>query len=142
MNDYKMNFMHLCDDAIFSQEGKLSLIGIFEVINLTNLPGSLLKAFLVFNLSVFNQKINVVDLDISMVNSKSGEETFKLPTVSPSIKWVEGNKEAKLGITLQLVNVTFKEEGMYKIEIKSKNVLIGSLDFQVNLLKQKKGEVN
>ena len=30
MSDFKLNFIHLCDEATFSQEGKLSLIGIFD----------------------------------------------------------------------------------------------------------------
>lgn len=144
MKDFRMNFIHLCDDALFSQDGKLSLIGVFEMINLVSLPGSLLKAFLVFNMSILNEELRKVNLDIAMIKSDTKEEVFKLPTLTPSIasnpKDIDG--ETKLGITLQLANISFKETGKYTLQVKANNTIVGSLNFMVNLLEQKKGEKN
>lgn len=144
MTDFKMNFIHLCDDALFSQDGKLSLIGIFEVINLRNLPGSLLKASLVFNMSILNKELTKVDLEIGMIKSDTKEEVFKLPTLTPSIvsnpKDIDG--ETKLGISLQLANILFKEVGKYTLQVKANNTIVGSLNFMVNLLEQKTGDKN
>lgn len=142
MKDFRMNFIHLCDDALFSQDGKLSLIGVFDMINLVSLPGSLLKAFLVFNMSILNKELSKVDLDIAIIKSGTKEEVFKLPTLTPSItnnpKDIDG--EAKLGITLQLTNISFKETGKYILQVKANNSAVGSFNFMVNLLEQKKGE--
>lgn len=136
MKDFKLNFMHLCDEAIFSQDGKLSLIGIFEVVNVVALPGSLLKAFLVFNLSVLNKNLNKVDLDIAIRKAGTKKEVVKLPTLTPSL--VNKPEESKIGVTLGLANITFQEVGKYVIEIQANKVLVGTFDFEVKLLEQKK----
>ncbi|MBI4079155.1 MAG: hypothetical protein HY429_02565 [Candidatus Levybacteria bacterium] len=136
MKDFKLNFIHLCDEAIFSQDGKLSLIGIFEVVNVMALPGSLLKAFLVFNLNAFNKNLNKIDLDIVIKKADTKKELVKLPTLSPG--FVNKLRESKIGVTLGLANITFQEVGRYVIEIQANKELIGSLDFEVKLLEQKK----
>lgn len=140
MKDFKLNFMHLCDDAIFSQDGKLSLIGIFEVINVATIPGSLLKAFLVFNLSVLNKALNKVELDITIKRSGTGKEVLKLPTLTAAIAKNAGGIP-KIGVTLQLTNVIFQETGKYLVEVKAEKQLAGTLEFDVKLL-ERKGEVN
>lgn len=140
MNDFKLNFIHLCDEALFSQDGKLSLIGIFEIINVISLPSNLLKASLVFNISILNKSLNKVDLDITIRNSDSGEETFKLPTLTPSFtrnpKGDNNDGDVKLGIALKLANILFKKTGKYAIELKANKMTVGSLNFHVKLLPQ------
>lgn len=141
MKDFKLNFIHLCDDTIFSQDGKLSLIGIFEVVNVVAFPGSLLRAFLVFNLNLLNKTLNKVDLDIAIKKEGTEKELLKLPVLTPSIEKAKENTELKLGITLQLNNITFQEAGKYFIELKANKELVGKLSFDVKLL-DKKGTVN
>lgn len=138
MNSFKLNYLHLCDEIIFSQDGKLSLIGIFEVINLVSLPGSLLKAWLVCNLSVA-KKIDKVSLDITLRNVATGKETFKVPTLTPSFVQDKKNmdNEQKLGITLQLVNINFQEVGKYVLEVQVNKETVGSVFFNVNLVERK-----
>lgn len=140
MKNFKLNFIHLCDDAIFSQEGKLSLIGIFEVINVVALPGSLLKAFLVLNLSVLDKNLKKIDLDILIKKQDTEKEIIKLPTLSPSFEQLN-NVDTKLGLTLQLTNITFPETGKYIIEIQVNKESVGSLDFEVKQI-EKKGVVS
>lgn len=141
MTDFKLNFIHLCDEALFSQDGKLSLIGIFEVINVANLPGTLLKASLVFNMNVLNKNLDKVELDIIVRKSDTKEEIFKLPTLTPSFPKNQKDNN-KIGVNLQLVNIQFKYEGQYMLELLANKEIVGSLDFQVNLLKQNKEGVN
>ncbi len=142
MKDFKLNFIHLCDETIFSQDGKLSLIGIFEVVNVAAFPGSLLRAFLVFNLNLLNKTLNKVDLDITIKKDGTEKEVLKLPTLTPSFAKNADNAELKLGITLQLNNIIFQEAGKYFIELKVNKELVGKLGFDVKLLDQKKGTVN
>ncbi len=136
MKDFKINFIHLCDEAIFSQDGKLSLIGIFDVVNLVALPGSLAKAFLVFNITT-PKKLKEISLDISIKEVSTGKEVLKLPGINPSLK--DKPEDSALGITLQLVNITFSSIGKHLLEIRVNNELAGSLYFDVKLL-EKKGE--
>ena len=142
MSNFKLNFIHLCDEATFSQEGKLSLIGIFDVVNVVNLPGSLVKAVLVCNFSVLNQKLDTVKLDISISKEEEQEPVFKLPTISanlvrkqnPSIK----DDENKIGMSLQLTNLQFKSEGNYFINVVVNGELLGKYKFSVNKIQSKR----
>jgi hypothetical protein len=131
MAKFKLNFIHLCDDAIFSQDGKLSLIGIFEVINVVTLPGSLLKAYLVFNLNVLDEALKEVDIDISIKNVNSGKEVMNISNLKTPINKV--GDEIKLGVTLQLVNIAFTEEGKHLIELRINKEVVGKLFFEVKL---------
>ncbi|MDP3888796.1 MAG: hypothetical protein Q8Q24_02015, partial [bacterium] len=74
--------------------------------------------------------------------SDTKEEVFKLPrlslSIASSLKDIDGG--AKLGITLQLTSISFKETGKYILQVKANNIIVGSLDFMVNLLKEKKGK--
>lgn len=135
MSKFKLNFIHLCDEAIFSQDGKLSLIGIFEVVNVATLPGSLLKAFLVFNLNVLDKTLNIVDMEISIKNVKSGKEVMKTPMLKSPLNLT--GDEAKMGVTLQLANITFSEEGRHVIELTVNKEKAGSLFFEVKLQSSK-----
>ncbi len=138
MTDFKLNFMHLCDEALFSQDGKLSLIGMFEVINITALPGSLLKAYLVLNIGILNRNVKKVDLNITIKKLDTKEEIFKLPTITPAFELNPASKEeVKVGITLQLANIIFKETGSYIVELEANKQVVGDLPFQVSLIEQK-----
>jgi hypothetical protein len=138
MTDFKLNFIHLCDEALFSQDGKLSLIGIFEIINITALPGSLLKAYLVLNVGILNRDLKKVDLHITIKKVGTKEEIFRLPPITPTFKLKPRSKEeVKVGITLQLANIIFKETGNYIIELQANEQVVGNLPFQVKLLEQK-----
>ena len=117
MKNFKLNFIHLCDEVIFAQDGKVSLIGIFDVINLVALPGSLAKAVLVFNLGI-SKKIGKADLDIAIKELSSEKEVLKVPTMSISLPDKPG--ESRLGVTLNLVNITFQNTGKYLVEAYAK----------------------
>lgn len=144
MKDLRLNFIHLCDEATFSQEGKLSIIGIFDVVNITNIPGSLLKAYLVCNFTVLNDDLKETKLEVKVKNKQTNEEIMKTPELTvaiPNTNPVMGNKQKTLGLSLQLVNMTFKEVGEYTIIVEANGEKVGENTFFVNLAKPKK-EVN
>ena len=64
MNKFKLNFLHLCDSAFLSKENKLNVIGIFDSVYVDTVPGTLLKATLVGNLTVLNRELEKVNLKI------------------------------------------------------------------------------
>lgn len=140
MTDFKLNFMHLCDDASFSQEGKLTLTGIFDVVNVLSIPGSLLKAMLVFNISILNKDTNKVTLDIQLINKKNGEVVLSIPSLTADIPKevaVQNSGERKMGLVVQLANITFSNEGIYEITLKANGSKVGNYDFTVNKIKEK-----
>jgi len=144
MSDFILNFIHLCDEAIFSREGKLSLIGIFDVVNLVNLPGSLVKAVLICNFTVFNQKINAIKLNISITKEGERIPIFTLPPVNINIVRKQNHStnikdgENKIGMSLQLTNLPFKSEGTYFINVSANEELLGHYKFNVKKIETKK----
>ena len=141
MNNFKLNYMHLCDEVSFSQEGKLSIIGIFDVINVINIPGSLIKAYLVCNFNVLNNDLKEATISISVNNKKTKEEVVKIPELKVSIPEQDKvvlNRTKVLGVSLQLVNVSFKETGAYNISVAVNEENVGSYTFYVNQVKTEK----
>jgi len=139
MSDFKLNFIHLCDQATFSQEGKLSLTGIFDVVNVVNLPGSLLKAVLVCNFTVLNTKLDKIKIDINISKDGETEPVFKIPPLTAKVTKpaiMQTTKETKLGLTIQLGNLVFKTEGIYEVNINANGELIGKNTFEVKKMIQ------
>lgn len=138
MSNFKLNFIHLCDEVSFSQEGKLSIIGIFDVINIINIPGSLIKAYLVCNFTVLNNDLKEATISITVNNKKTQEEIVKIPELKVSIPEQDKiipNRPRVLGVSLQLVNIPFKETGEYNIFVVVDTEKVGGYTFYVNQLK-------
>ena len=141
MNNFKLNYMHLCDEVSFSQEGKLSIIGIFDVINVINIPGSLIKAYLVCNFTVLNNDLKEATISISVNNKKTKEEVVKIPELKVSIPEQDKvvlNRTKVLGVSLQLVNIPFKETGEYNISVVVNDEKVADYIFYVNQIKMEK----
>lgn len=138
MNNFRLNYIHLCDEVSFSQEGKLSIIGIFDVINVINIPGSLIKAYLVCNFTVINNDLKEAKINISVNNKKNKEEVVKIPELKvpiPAQDKIIPNRQRVLGVSLQLVNIPFKETGEYNISVVVNGENVGACTFYVNQIK-------
>lgn len=138
MSNFKLNYIHLCDEASFSQEGKLSIIGIFDVINVINIPGSLIKGYLVCNFTVLNKDLKESTISIVIKNKKTQEEVVRISDLKLSIPEQDKiipNRPRVLGVSLQLVNLPFKGTGEYNISVVVNEEKIGDYTFYVNQLK-------
>lgn len=141
MNNFKLNYIHLCDEVSFSREGKLSIMGIFDVINIINIPGSLIKAYLVCNFTVLNNDLKEATISITVNNKKTKEEVVKIPDLKvpiPRQDKVIPNRPRVLGVSLQLVNISFKETGEYNISVVVNKEDVADYTFYVNQLKTEK----
>lgn len=141
MNNFKLNYIHLCDDVSFSQEGKLTITGIFDVINVINIPGSLIKAYLVCNFTVLNNYLKEAAINITVNNKKTQEEVVKIPELKvpiPDQDKIIPNRPRVLGVSLQLVNVPFKETGEYNISVVVNEEKVADYIFYVNQIKAEK----
>lgn len=141
MSNFKLNFIHLCDEVTFSQEGKLSIIGIFDVINVINIPGSLIRGYLVCNFTVLNKELKEAAINIVINNKKTQEEVVKIPELKVNIPDQDKlilNRPRVLGVSLQLVNITFKEIGEYNISVVINEEKVADYIFYVNQIKSEK----
>lgn len=141
MDSFKLNFLHVSDGYLFSQEGKLSIIGIFENVNLVTLPGSLLKAAIIVNFSVLNTDIDSAKVDISIEKKDAKEAVLKLPTLEPKFP-KDSNGIRKVGFTIDVANITFKEIGKYDVIVRINGVELGKTELTVNYNKNQKGVSN
>ena len=141
MSNFKLNYIHLCDEVSFSQEGKLSLIGIFDVINVINTPGSLIKGYLVCNFTVLNKALKEASINIVINNKKTEDEVVRIPELKvpiPEEDKLIPNRPRVLGVSLQLVNIPFKEKGEYNISVVANEEKIADYIFYVNQIKTEK----
>lgn len=141
MNNFKLNYIHLCDDVSFSQEGKLTITGIFDVINVINIPGSLIKAYLVCNFTVLNNDLKEAAISIAVNSKKTQEEVVKIPELKvliPEKDKLIPNRPRVLGVSLQLVNIPFKGTGEYNISVVINEEKVADYIFYVNQIKSEK----
>lgn len=128
---YKLNFLFLSDDAFRDERGKVCIIGIFDVINLKEFPGTLLKSVLVGNFSLFENKIGSLEIGINLLGPGERSIDLKIPSVhipiSPEVK-----KLGHVGFFLELGNLKFEEAGDYKFKVSVNNEELGEYKFKIN----------
>lgn len=129
MSKITLNYLHLCDEANFSQEGKLNMLGVFDQINLTELPGGIFKATLIANITIENTK-EQQDIFVNFTHEESKEQI--LPPVTMHISPQQSPHNNTLGFMLNLVQVTFKKEGRHLITLTHNNQTIGQLTIKVS----------
>ena len=121
--DAKLKFSFLCDYATVSREGKLSMAGIFENINVRTLPTHHPLMFIVTNIhGVNNQDKFTCKL---VLNDESQKQ---LASISQDVK-VDPNHN--FGFIGQFVNIRYDTTGEYAIKFYIDNKEIGVHLFQV-----------
>ena len=127
-----INFVHLCDSAFFSQEGKLNLIGIFKMINVANLPASHPKMTIVLDVNIEKS----MKLKIQILKKETGETIAKLEGKLDRKGEEKGEKE--MCFISDFNNVKFEETGEYRVEIWIGDELCEIIPFSVNKVRNAK----
>lgn len=141
MSNFKLNYIHLCDEVSFSQERKLSIIGIFDVINVVSIPGSLIKGYLVCNFTVQNKDLKEAMISTVISNKNTQEEVVRIPDLKVSIKEQDiiiSDRPRMIGVSLQLVNVSFNKTGEYNISVIINKEKVADYIFYVNQVKSER----
>lgn len=128
MSHITLNYLHLCDEANFSQEGKLNMLGIFDQINITTFPGGIAKAKLVCNMTLHNQEKEIV-LTLQFLNAQTNQHILKPITIN-----VIPNNNASnntFGVMIDLVQIQFDKAGEYLIQIHHQEKLVGQTILKV-----------
>ena len=123
----------LCDYALISQEGKLSMIGIFDRMFVDKTPAVFARFFLVSSLSGEPETSHKVTLSI-----ETGAEEL-LPGKELEIKL---NLSGKANIITDVINLALPYPGDYKLKLKSETGIIGEKLFSVKTFSSaEKGKV-
>ncbi len=119
----KLNFSFLCDYASVSREGKLSMAGIFENINVRSLPTHHPLMFIVTNIrGVSNQDKFTCRLILNDGSQK------QLASISQEVKV---DPQRHFGFIGQFVNIRYDVVGEYAIKFYIDNKEIGAHYFNV-----------
>jgi hypothetical protein len=127
--NFHLNFIFLCDDAFKGENGKVSIIGIFQQVNLREIPGKLLKSVLVGNFTDLSKTAEELELKVSLLDVENKPANLNIPAVKlPS----SGGKD--VGFFLELGNLEFSKTGDYKFVVEVNGELLGEYKFQVALV--------
>lgn len=111
----------LCDYALISREGKLSINGIFDELRVQQFPGGIARAFFVATLR--GKADTAYKLTIKTESGKKVINTLNLD--------VRTSLNGKNNIILELVNLGFEKAGDYKFTIYSGTEEVGSTQLKV-----------
>ncbi len=121
--DAKLNFSFLCDYATVSREGKLTMAGIFENINVRSFPTHHPLMFIVTNIAgVHNQDKFTCKL---VLNDDSQKQ---MASISQEVKV---DPKRNFGFIGQFVNIRYETTGEYAVKFYMDNKEIGVHCFQV-----------
>ncbi|EKE15742.1 MAG: hypothetical protein ACD_11C00108G0036 [uncultured bacterium] len=120
MADVKLNFLHVCENAFVSQDGKLSIIGIFNQIKASNFPAAHPKLSIVSSISgVADDYLEVIEI----VSPKAEV----IARIENNVKIQKEGGAANL--IASFVNLIFLIGGKYTIRIKVNNELLSEDNF-------------
>ena len=119
-----LNFSFLCDYASVSREGKLSMNGIFENINVQTFPAHHPSMYVVANMTGVHHRDRIT---CNLV--RETEQDKPLAAISREVK-IEPNRN--FGFIGQFVNVRYEQPGMYLLNFFIDNKNLGNHAFEVH----------
>ncbi len=119
----------LCDHAITAQDGKVSAIGLFSQINVTRLPTTYARLFIVAVLEADPAEHNVS----LQVVSPNGEALLQRP---PQMRLNVPPNATTANIVAELKGLQLKELGRHRLELRAGDRVLGNTPFTVNLIWQ------
>lgn len=105
----KINFLQTCEHAFFSKDNKLSLIEIFDLVNVAGIPAVQPKCCIAINLNGSIEKDAVL-----LITAPSGLEVSNVSIKKESFSSEKENNN----IVINFVNLSLPEFGEYQIILK------------------------
>ena len=120
MENIKLNFVHVCENAFLSNDGKLNIIGIFNKIITPEFPFVHPKFFIVTSISgapaKYMENIEIISNDNDKILNIQKEISI--------------NKEGEsANFIAQFIGVPFAEEGTYEIKVSINGDVVKKGDF-------------
>ena len=117
----KVNLITLSDYASISREGKLSINGIFDKLNVTKFPTSLVRAF--FVATVVGDTLTEYKLELNFKKGSKNLATFNLNSMT--------GENGRNNMVVELVGLPIQEEGEYKFNLTHDKKELGSVTLEV-----------
>ncbi len=137
MKKFTKNYLLLCDHAFLSEGGKLNVLGVFETINLAQIPGVHLKCALVGNISINDSSIKDALIEVSLKDPEANSVLLNIPGMKMPVSKVS-NEPGKINFILELGNLKFEKEGIYTFVVKVNGEHLADYEFMVNKVKENK----
>lgn len=136
----KVNFAHLCDTAIVAQDGKLSIIGIFDRLFVLGLPAMHDRLVLAFQVEPsyadiggsFEIAVSCVDQD----GQKAFEVKGSMKTEVAAGQAVRPSEHPKVNQVIQVARLQLRKAGPYDVNILINGELRKTVQFEVVVLAQ------
>ena len=125
----------LCDHAITAQDGKVSAIGLFSQINVSRLPTTYNRLYIVAVLEADTGEHQVT----LQVVSPNGEPLLQRP---PQMRLNVPPNATTANIVAELKGLQLKELGRHRIELRAGDRVLGSTPFTVSLIWQGRQAAN
>lgn len=127
MENIKLNFIHLCDQAYIAN-GKVNIMGIFKDIYASQQPAIHPNMSLVFETLINDDKEHILEIKFKDPNNDDARKSVNINNVKVA------NVGDAFGYVLNVLNIELKKEGKYKIEIYADNKFLGEtyFNFKVN----------
>ena len=119
----KVNLITLSDYASISREGKLSINGIFDKLNVTKFPTSLVRAYFVATIS--GDSLTEYKLDLNFKKGSKNLATFNLNSMT--------GENGRNNMVVELVGLPIQEEGEYKLTLTHNKKELGSTTLEAIL---------
>lgn len=135
-----VNFAHLCDTAIVGQDGRLSVIGIFDRIGVFSLPAVHARMVLAFQLEAKPAEMgNSFDIVVNCMD-EDGKKVFEVKgnmktEVAPG-HTLRPTEHPKLNQVIQIGQMALQRAGSYDINILINGELRHTVSFDVVVVPQ------
>ena len=124
MKQLSLKFLTLCDYATVSQEGKLSIVGIFDRIFTEKTPSSFIRMFIVAIIEGEPSGKYEVELNI--------KDPLGKKVLTPMNLKIELSVTGRSNFITDVLNMPIPQFGEYSLEIKSGDKSLGSTVFWVS----------
>lgn len=125
----KLNFLHICDNVIISNDGKVSLINIFNMIFSKTFPAVHPKFTIFCNMIGDDSSVGEHDIKISIFDSS------KILTTEVSGKIDVKGPSYEANFIANFLNILFPREDNYLIEVKINGIKVNEKDYAIKTKK-------
>ena len=127
MADLQLHTLLLCDYAMTAQDGKISAVGVFSQMNVSRLPATHGRCFIV---AILEARPGRHELTFQIV-APSGAPVLQQ---APKLRIEVPPTATTANIVADLKGMRLQEIGRHRIEVRSGDDLLGSTPFLVNLI--------
>lgn len=123
--NYTQNYLLLCENTILDDKNRITLVNVFDYLSAPQNPIVQGKFSIVGNywISDIPSNLNSLILVVSLVNGNGEIVGSPLARIEINLKPEEGKQ--KIGLIVDVANLTFQDFGEYKFTISSENRIIG-----------------